>query len=65
MVVIDLFKCIDEEFICISKKIGLYIKNSDKDELYTYVNSHIPAVQIPQSYLSPVWSVMPLHAFSY
>ena len=48
MVVIDLFKCIDEEFICISKKIGLYIKNSDKDELYTYVKNIVEENYINQ-----------------
>ena len=34
MVVIDLLKGIDEDYICISKKIGLYLKNSDKGYIY-------------------------------
>lgn len=37
MVVIDLLKGIDEDYICISKKIGLYLKNSDKGDLYICV----------------------------
>lgn len=37
MVVIDLLKGIDEDYICISKKIGLYLKNSDKGDIYIYV----------------------------
>ena len=38
MVVIDLLKGIDEDYICISKKIGLYLKNSDKGDLYICVS---------------------------
>lgn len=37
MMVIDLLKEIEKDYICISKKIGLYLKNSDEGELYTYI----------------------------
>lgn len=37
MIIIDLLKDIGTEPICISKKIGLYLKNSNKDELYINV----------------------------
>lgn len=41
MVVIDLLKGIDEDYICISKKIGLYLKNSDKGDLYICVKDKV------------------------
>ena len=37
MVIIDLLKDIGTKPICISKKLGLYLKNSNKDELYINV----------------------------
>lgn len=37
MVIIDLLKDIGTKPICISQKLGLYLKNANKDELYIYV----------------------------
>lgn len=39
MVVLDLLKDIGTNGICISKKLGLYLKNSNKDDLYINVKS--------------------------
>ena len=39
MVIIDLLKDIEANSICISKKLGLYLKNPKKDGLYINVKS--------------------------
>lgn len=39
MVIIDLLKDIGANSICVSKKLGLYLKNSNKDDLYIDVKS--------------------------
>lgn len=39
MLIVDLWKDIGENSICISRKLGLYLKNSKKDDLYIDVKS--------------------------
>lgn len=41
MLIIDLFKDVGSESICISKKIGLYLNNYKKGEIYDYIKEII------------------------